>query len=150
MYRGQSASKVTLGSATNRKRSCTSVILPTGFAERQPNPASQTSAVGHPTSKTTGSVSRGSRQNCPRNMATLPGVSIVAGMLAMILRISCGGSGHQVAMFGVGIQCHYSVSLDDKHCLIVNAVLLANLAQMVVFRESVFQQCVADFFCWQR
>jgi hypothetical protein len=28
---------------------------------------------------------------------------------------------------------HYSFSLDDKHCLIVNAIWFANLAQMGVF-----------------
>jgi hypothetical protein len=40
-----------------------------------------------------------------------------------------------------------SLARDDEHCLIVNAILFPNLAQMVVFSDGIFNQCVADVFC---
>ena len=43
-----------------------------------------------------------------------------------------------------------SAQLDNKHCLVVDEVLFANLAQMIVSCESVFQQCIADVFCWSQ
>src|ERR1700739_2526067 len=47
------------------------------------------------------------------------------------------------------IVLHSSVPLDNEHRLIINAILLANLAQMIVFFYSVFEQCIADVFCRQ-
>src|ERR1700752_673440 len=47
------------------------------------------------------------------------------------------------------IDLHSSVPLDNEHRLIINAILFANLAQMIIFFYSVFEQCIADVFCRQ-
>jgi hypothetical protein len=63
----------------------------------------------------------------------VPGVLIVppdAGHNPVHLVCS---TGHEVAMFGVGIQMSSSVPPDNEHCLIVNTVLFANLSQVIVF-----------------
>jgi len=45
------------------------------------------------------------------------------------------------------IVLHFSVPPDNEHRLIINAILFANLAQMIIFFYSVFEQCIADVFC---
>jgi acyl-CoA synthetase (AMP-forming)/AMP-acid ligase II len=47
------------------------------------------------------------------------------------------------------IDLHSSVPPDNEHRLIINAILFANLAQMIIFFYSVFEQCIADVFCRQ-
>jgi hypothetical protein len=47
------------------------------------------------------------------------------------------------------IVLHFSVPPDNEHRLIINAILFANLAQMIIFFYSVFEQCIADIFCRQ-
>src|SRR5260370_30456079 len=42
------------------------------------------------------------------------------------------------------IVLHSSVPPDNEHRLIINAILFANLAQMIIFFYSVFAQCIAD------
>src|SRR6267154_5262634 len=47
------------------------------------------------------------------------------------------------------IVLHSSVPPDNEHRLIINANLFANLAQMIIFFYSVFEQCIADVSCRQ-
>src|SRR6202030_707056 len=47
------------------------------------------------------------------------------------------------------IVLHSSVPPDNEHRLIINAILFANLAQMIIFFYSVFEQCIAYLFCRQ-
>jgi hypothetical protein len=44
---------------------------------------------------------------------------------------------------------HSSIPLDDKNCLIVNTIFLANLSQTIVSFDSVCEQCIAHVFCGQ-
>jgi hypothetical protein len=50
----------------------------------------------------------------------------------------------------VRLSRHSSIPLDDKNCLIVNTIFLANLPQTIVSFESVFEQCSADVLCRQQ
>ncbi len=45
---------------------------------------------------------------------------------------------------------HSSIPLDDKNCLIVNTIFLANLSQTIISFDSVFEQCIAYVFCRQQ
>src|SRR5258707_1295795 len=47
------------------------------------------------------------------------------------------------------IVLHSSVPPDNEHRLIINAILFVNLAQMIIFFYSVFEQCIADVFSRQ-
>jgi len=40
---------------------------------------------------------------------------------------------HEVVIHGVASQMSPSVPFDNEHCLIVNAVLFADLSQMFIF-----------------
>src|SRR6267142_6105268 len=42
---------------------------------------------------------------------------------------------------------HSSIPLDNKNCLIVNTIFLANLSQTIVSFERVFEQRIAHVFC---
>src|ERR1700747_493863 len=50
----------------------------------------------------------------------------------------------------VRLSQHSSISLDDKNCLIVNTIFLANLSQTIISFDSVFEQCIAYVFCLQQ
>jgi hypothetical protein len=42
---------------------------------------------------------------------------------------------------------HSSISLDDKNCLLVDTIFLADLSEAIISFESVFEQCIAHVFC---
>src|SRR3979409_2035053 len=44
---------------------------------------------------------------------------------------------------------YWSIPLDDKNCLIVNTIFLANLPQAIISFYSVFEQCIANVF-WRQ
>ncbi len=43
-----------------------------------------------------------------------------------------------------------SIPLDNKNCLIVNTIFLANLSQTIVSFERAFEQRIAHVFCRQQ
>ena len=52
-------------------------------------------------------------------------------------------------MAAVLLSQHSSSPLDDKNCLIVNTIFLANLSQTIISFDRVFEQCIADVF-WRQ
>ena len=43
-----------------------------------------------------------------------------------------------------------SIPLDDKNCLVVYTIFLANLSQTIVSFDGVFEQCIANVLCRQQ
>src|SRR6266851_3318450 len=54
------------------------------------------------------------------------------------------------AMAAMRLSQHSSIPLDDKNCLIVYTIFLANLSQTIISFDSVFEQCIAYVFCRQQ
>src|SRR6266478_2835370 len=55
-----------------------------------------------------------------------------------------------LAMTAMRLSQHSSIPLNDKNCLIVDSIFLANLSQTIVSFESVFEQRIAYVFCRQQ
>ncbi len=52
-----------------------------------------------------------------------------------------------LAMTARRLSQHSSIPLDDKNCLIVDTIFLANPSETIISFESVFEQCIAHVFC---
>ena len=52
-----------------------------------------------------------------------------------------------LAMTARRLSQHSSISLDDKNCLLVDTIFLADLSEAIISFESVFEQSIAHVFC---